>query len=137
MRGWEKILIPALFRALLCLVVLVGVQRASAEQDARFANNLPVPIDDPTAVQAGFERFGERCAFCHGSQGRGAKGPCLTCGRFKYGGKASQLYAAISGGVPGTQMGAFESSLTREEILNIIAFIRVHTEERRRAGDLE
>ena len=130
-------MIPALIRALLCLVLLVGGQRASAEQDPRLANNLPVPIDDPAAVQAGLERFGERCAFCHGSQGRGAKGPCLTCGRFKYGGKASQLYAAISGGVPGTQMGAFESSLTREEILNIIAFIRVHTEERRRAGDLE
>jgi hypothetical protein len=34
-------------------------------------------------------------------------------------------------------MGAFETSLTREEILNIIAFIRVHTEERRQAGEIE
>ena len=128
---------PALVRPLLCLALIVAAQPVFAEQDARLADNLPVPIDDPKAVQAGLERFGERCAFCHGGKGTGAKGPCLTCGRFKYGGKASQLYAAISGGVPGTQMGAFESSLTREEILNIIAFIRVHTEERRRAGDLE
>jgi mono/diheme cytochrome c family protein len=123
--------------ALLCLVLAIAAQPASAQQDPRLANNLPVPIDDPLALEAGRTRFGERCAFCHGGQGRGGKGPCLTCGRFKYGGKASQLYAAISGGVPGTQMGAFESSLTREEILNIIAFIRVHTEERRKAGELD
>jgi mono/diheme cytochrome c family protein len=126
-----------LVRALLCLALAGSGQPAHGQQDPRLANNLPVPIDNPQAVAAGRERFGERCAFCHGGQGRGGKGPCLTCGRFKYGGRASQLYAAISGGVPGTQMGAFESSLTREEILNIIAFIRMHTEERRQAGELD
>jgi mono/diheme cytochrome c family protein len=89
-----------------------------------------VPIDDPQAVEAGRTRFGERCAFCHGGQGRGGKGPCLTCGRFKYGGKASQLYAAISGGVPGTLMGAFETSLTREEIPQ---HHRLHPRAHRRA----
>jgi mono/diheme cytochrome c family protein len=108
-----------------------------AESDPRLANNLPVPVDDPKAVEAGREHFGERCAFCHGGQGRGGKGPCLTCGRFKRGGKSSQIYATIVNGVEGTQMGAFGSTLSREEILDIIAFIRVHTEQRRAAGEIE
>jgi hypothetical protein len=34
-------------------------------------------------------------------------------------------------------MGAFGNSLSREEILNIIAYLRVHTEQRRQAGELE
>jgi mono/diheme cytochrome c family protein len=122
------------FVAAAALVVCV---RTLAQGDARLANNLPVPIGDTNAVEAGRARFAERCAFCHGGQGRGGKGPCLTCGRLKHGGKASQIYANIAGGVQGTQMGGFESTLSREEILNIIAFIRVYTEERRQAGELE
>jgi mono/diheme cytochrome c family protein len=110
---------------------------ARSQDERRLANNLPVPVGDPVAVAAGKERFAERCAFCHGGQGRGGKGPCLTCGRFKYGGRASQLYANIAGGVQGTQMGAFESSLAREEILNIIAYLRVQTDVRREAGELD
>jgi mono/diheme cytochrome c family protein len=110
---------------------------ASAQEDERLANDLPVPMSDSKAVEAGRERYGERCAFCHGGGGKGAKGPCLTCGHFKHGGKASQLLGTISGGVQGTQMGAFASSLSREEILSIIAFLRVRTEERRQAGELD
>jgi mono/diheme cytochrome c family protein len=110
---------------------------ALAQDDDRLANDMPVPVNDPTAVEAGHERFGERCVFCHGGGGKGAKGPCLTCGRFRNGGKASQIYGAIANGIWGTQMGAFGNSLSREEILNIIAYLRVHTEQRRQAGELE
>jgi mono/diheme cytochrome c family protein len=108
-----------------------------AQDEERLANDMPVPVDDPAAVEAGRERYGERCAFCHGGGGKGAKGPCLTCGRFRNGGKASQIYGTIANGIWGTQMGAFGNSLSREEILGIIAFLRVHTETRRRAGELE
>jgi len=110
---------------------------ALAQDDGRLANDMPVPVNDPTAVEAGRERFGERCVFCHGGGGKGAKGPCLTCGRFRNGGKASQIYGTIADGVWGTQMGAFGNSLSREEILNIIAYLRVHTEQRRQAGEIE
>jgi len=125
------------FFALVLALTLLAPTSAASQEDRRLANNLPVPVDNPKAVEAGKERFGERCAFCHGGQARGGKGPCLSCGRFKYGGRASQIYANIAGGVQGTQMGAFESSLSREEILDIIAYIRVQTEERRKAGELE
>lgn len=122
---------------LVAAVVTAWPGSVAAQEENRLANDMPVPVADPKAVEAGRERFGERCAFCHGGGGKGAKGPCLSCGRFRYGGKASQLYGTIANGIWGTQMGAFESSLSREEILSIIAFLRVRTEERRQAGELD
>jgi mono/diheme cytochrome c family protein len=103
----------------------------------REGGELKVPAQDAAAVQAGKERFSERCAFCHGGGGRGAKGPCLTCDRFRHGGSDESLYNSIASGVPQTQMGAFGTSLSREEILNIIAFLRAETQRRKAAGELE
>jgi mono/diheme cytochrome c family protein len=88
-------------------------------------------------VEAGKNRFSERCAFCHGGRGRGAKGPCLTCNRFRHGGSDASLYANIAGGIPGTQMGAFGTTLSQEEILSIIAFLRAETRRREDAGELD
>ena len=102
-----------------------------------YADELKLPMQDAAAVEAGKERFSERCAFCHGGAGRGAKGPCLTCNRFRHGGSDESLYATIAAGIPLTQMGAFGTTLSREEILNIIAFLRAETARRKTAGELE
>jgi mono/diheme cytochrome c family protein len=112
---------------------------ALAQMGDRLANDIELPLDNPAAVDAGRERFAALCALCHGAKGRGGgKGaPCLTCGRFRHGGKASELYAHIFGGVPGTLMGAFANTLSEQEILNVIAFLRVHTAERKASGELE
>lgn len=96
-------------------------------------NDMPVPYEDADAISKGKERFSERCAFCHGGGGRGAKGPCLICGHFKRGGSNSQVYANIAAGVPGTQMGAFGTSLQQEEIVNILAFLRAKQIEKEAA----
>jgi len=115
-----------LFAALLSSLGPVGV--AFADEDAeRLANDMPIPMDNPDAVAKGKERFGERCGYCHGGGGKGAKGPCLVCGHFKRGGKSSNIYANIAGGVPNSQMGAFGTTLSQDEILNIIAFLRATT----------
>ena len=112
---------------------------AVAQTTDRLANDIELPVDDPAAVAAGRERFSNLCALCHGPKGRGGgKGaPCLSCGRFRHGAKASQIYAHISGGIPGTLMGAFNTTLSSAEILNIIAFLRVYTAERKAAGELD
>ena len=127
--------------ALIALGLGVGLSaflaQPAAAQHKMNENDMELPIDDAAVVELGREKYAQRCSFCHGGGGKGGKGPCLTCGRFKYGGRASQIYANIAGGVQGTQMGAFESSLSREEILGIIAYLRVQTEERRKAGELE
>ena len=98
---------------------------------AAFANDVG------PQVEAGKSRFAERCTFCHGGAGKGAKGPCLTCNRFRHGGSDTSLYANIAGGIPGTQMGAFGTTLSQEEILSIIAFLRAETRRRQEAGELE
>jgi mono/diheme cytochrome c family protein len=110
---------------------------AGGRADEPAGAELKVPTQDAAAVQAGKERFAERCAFCHGGAGRGAKGPCLTCDRFRHGGNDASLYTIIASGIPQTQMGAFGTSLSREEILNIIAFLRAETQRRKAAGELD
>jgi mono/diheme cytochrome c family protein len=112
--------------------VFSGATYATDEEaDPALANDMPVPMDDPSAVEKGKERFAERCAFCHGAGAVGAKGPCLVCGHFRYGGKSSQIYAHIAGGIPNTQMGAFGTTMAKEEILEIIAFLRDSTKKRK------
>ena len=49
----------------------------------------------------------------------------------------ASLYATIAGGIPGTQMGAFGTTLSQEEILSIIAFLRAETRRRQEAGELD
>jgi mono/diheme cytochrome c family protein len=96
-------------RILAALVAFGGSALAIADERDRPAkgSDLNSVVRDASAIQAGKERFSERCVFCHGGAGRGAKGPCLTCGRFRHGGSDASLYANIAGGIPGTQMGAF------------------------------
>jgi mono/diheme cytochrome c family protein len=127
------------FASAVVLCLAMTGPAAVAQEPDRLANDMALPMDDPAAVAAGRERFGALCSVCHGAKGRGGgKGaPCLTCGRFRHGGKASELYAHISRGIPGTLMGAFGTTLEDTEILNVIAFIRTHTAERRAAGEIE
>ncbi len=106
---------------------------AQAQDVADFKN----PFEgDPAAIEQGLELFNERCSFCHGTRGRGAKGPCLTCGRFPYrGGTNAQLFATITAGIPDGQMGAFAASMTADDIWKVIAFLRDETTRRQAAGD--
>lgn len=111
---------------------------ANAEDDERaerLADDMPLLLDDADAIKKGRERFGERCGYCHGGGGKGAKGPCLICGHFKRGGKSSSIYTNIAAGVRGTQMGAFGTSLSGEEILNIVTFLRSEQLRRDKSGE--
>lgn len=135
---WSPVMLGRLVISV-AFCVASTVPAAMAQDEDRLANDIALPIGDPAALTAGDERFAALCSVCHGAKGRGGGrgGPCLTCGRFRYGGKASQLYAHISGGIKGTVMGAFGTTLQKEQILNIIAFIRAHTAERRAAGEID
>lgn len=106
-----------------------GAARPARAQDPK--RDMKNPYEgNPIAIERGAERYSERCSFCHGTRGKGAKGPSLVSGRFKFGGRNVDLYVTISAGRPGTQMGAFASSLTGEEIWQIIAFLREEYEKR-------
>lgn len=103
-------------------------------------DDMEVPIDDPKVVELGREKFAQRCSFCHGGGGKGGKGPCLTCGRFHYTGNTNmQIYTTIAAGITnrslGGTMGAFGTTMSGEEILAVVTYLR--SEERRRIASGE
>jgi mono/diheme cytochrome c family protein len=121
---------------LAALAAVVGLTVWPPAAPAQQSNDIPNPVEgDSAAIEKGAARYSERCAFCHGTRGRGAKGPSLVRGKWKFGGRNADLFASISAGRPGTQMGAFASSLSGEEIWQIIAFLR--EESRRQQSQTE
>jgi mono/diheme cytochrome c family protein len=135
-----------LLSAVAALALGVGLNgmsiQTAAAQHKMSPDDMELAIDDPKVVELGREKFAQRCAFCHGGGGKGGKGPCLTCGRFRYTGNTNaEVYALIAGGVSnrslGGTMGAFGTTMSMEEIQAVLTFLR--SEERRRiaAGEIE
>lgn len=125
--------------ALLCALSLAAPPAALAAGDEELCvDDLENEYEgDAEAVAYGARRFGQRCAFCHGGGGLGAKGPSLIQGKFKRGGCNEDIVENIASGIPGTQMGAFGQSLDFDEILKIVAYMRDEEAKLRAAGEIE
>jgi putative heme-binding domain-containing protein len=78
------------------------------------------------AVIEGKQLFSVYCVFCHGTGGRGVKGPNLTDEGWKWGGTDADVFQTISQGRPGTGMGAFltPEKLKEDQVWKVIAYIR-------------
>jgi hypothetical protein len=103
--------------------------------------DLEVPTNDMEVVEKGRGKYAQRCAFCHGGDGHGGKGPCLSCGKFSYiGNTNAEIYATIAGGLPnrslGGTMGAFGTTMTSDEILSVLTFLRWEQMRRIAAGEI-
>ena len=130
---------------LLMLALGVGsslfvVQRAAAQHKAN-TNDLEVPTNDMKVVDEGRAKYAQRCSFCHGGDGHGGKGPCLTCGKFHYTGNTNaEIYATIAVGVSnrslGGTMGAFGTTMSQEEILSVLTFMRWEEKRRIATGEI-
>jgi len=117
---------------------ITGPMAAYAAEVGVCSDDLEIEYqDDPDAIEYGRERFGQRCVFCHGSGGLGAKGPALVKGKFKRGGCNQDIVGNIASGIPGTQMGAFGRSLEFDEILKIVAYLRDEERKYREAGEVK
>ena len=136
-------MIPFLFRvasvgALLCALSLFASPAAIAQGEDLCADDLEDEYaGDAEAIAYGKRRFGQRCAFCHGGGGRGAKGPSLIVGKFKRGACNADIIENIASGIPGTQMGAFGDKLGFDEIMMILAYMRDEETRLRAAGEIE
>lgn len=122
--------LPIVIVAALNWVATAGF--AAAADVAPAAAEVSNPFrDDRAAAAKGEELFGRNCQQCHNSRGKGGKGPQLIQGAWGPGGANSDayMYRIIAGGRPGTQMGGFGTSLSGDEIWQIVAFLR---EEARR-----
>jgi putative heme-binding domain-containing protein len=79
---------------------------------------------NPDAILAGMGGYRQRCADCHGTDGKGVRGPDIThvwtTGRTDPG-----LFKTIRSGVPGTEMPAFSAPRTSDrEIWQMLAYLR-------------
>lgn len=133
-----------LLGGLAALALAVGVNMlfvaSASAQHKMNPDDMELAIDDPKVVELGREKYAQRCSFCHGGGGKGGKGPCLTCGRFRYTGNTNtEVYSLIAGGVSnrslGGTMGAFGTTMSMEEIQAVVTFMR--SEERRRIAEGE
>ena len=117
-----------------------GLAVPAAAQHKSNADDMEVPTNDLKVVETGKAWYARRCSFCHGSDGHGAKGPCLSCGVFKYTGNTnSGIYMTIAIGVPknlGGTMGAFGTTMNQDEILSVITFLRWEEKRRIDAGEI-
>jgi len=127
MSGWKRFVgFLAAGAAVMAFLGAGSLQAAEGEPDRHgMVNDMPIPVDDPAALELGRDRYSARCSYCHRPDGRGGSSSvCLACQKYKWGSKSSDIYATIAGGRPNTKMGSFASSLSQEEILSIIAYIR-------------
>jgi putative heme-binding domain-containing protein len=108
-------------RAVTALAIVCASATAAGSQGVATKN----PLDgNPDAILAGMGGFRLRCADCHGTDGRGVRGPDITqvwsSGRTDEG-----LFKTIRAGVPNTEMPAFPAPRTSDrDIWQMLAYLR-------------
>lgn len=114
-----------------CFVVSVIGIALSLETHAQEKSNKPrakeqkVGSSDSAAfVRQGRQTFNSFCSRCHGIDGKGAKGPNLTSGRFRHAETDEDLVDIMANGVPGTGMPGFGENLEDLFYRPIVAYLR-------------
>ena len=141
---------PAIFRILFTVLVLWGVcymgyylfsgwsseaefaQKKKAKQSELAAARPPeakVPAGAPgnvapkaDIIASAKKEFTEKCAACHGPEGKGDIGPDLTRKEYKYGKSEQAIAVSITDGRAGGMPG-FKSDLSGEKIQGLVKFI--------------
>jgi cytochrome c oxidase cbb3-type subunit 3 len=93
---------------------------------ARFADmDLAAIAADEDAMAAAANIFGNRCAQCHGSDGRGGKGfPNLADGAWQWGGDAGSVITSIAQGRAGVMPPMAESIGGDAGVANMVDYVR-------------
>jgi putative heme-binding domain-containing protein len=104
------------------MVLLLGAAGVRAGAQAGPERN---PLEgNAEAIQAGMAGFRLRCADCHGTDGKGVRGPDIT-GVWSSGRTDQGLFQTIRQGVPNTEMPAFVAPRTSDrEVWQMLAYLR-------------
>ena len=91
------------------------------------AQNAPTknPLEgNPDAILAGMAGYRVRCADCHGTDGRGVRGPDIT-GVWSSGRSDEGLFQTIRRGVPSSEMPAFIAPRTSDrDVWQMLAYLK-------------
>jgi PQQ-dependent dehydrogenase (methanol/ethanol family) len=93
---------PAPLRRAFVSITLAAAAVTAAAQDPHPAAPGPTP-----AASEGARLFAANCTTCHGADAKGARGPSLVRGEWKYGSSVDEIARNIHDGIPGTEMPAF------------------------------
>lgn len=104
------------------------VASATAVQEGVFARFRDMDgaglMADQEAMEIGGRLFGNNCAMCHGSDGRGAKSfPNLADNDWLYGGSYDQVLTSITGGRAGL-MPAQTAILGEDGVREVVAYVQ-------------
>lgn len=105
------------------------VQRIEARQDEFFSRFADMEIAqlarDSDAMSAAANIFGNRCAQCHGSDGRGAPGfPNLTDEAWLWGGDESAVLASVQNGRSGMMPPMGDSLGGEQGVAQMVEYVR-------------
>ena len=84
---------------------------------------LLIPVALSAQVEQGRAVFRSNCAFCHGGDARGGRGPNLVSAPLTHGESDDAIKTVIREGVPGTSMPSF-SDFTPEDVADLVAYLR-------------
>ena len=118
LRSLLPVLVPA---ALLAGAAPAAAQRPLGSIDAQRGVETN-PFTSAEDVAAGQAHFASRCASCHGSDGRGDRGPDLARNVYRHGNSDRALFLNILNGIPGTGMPSIR--LSDKEMWQIVAWVR-------------
>ena len=89
------------------------------------AQDITNPLHgNPEAIEKGYKLFHRYCSICHGTRGKGGKGPNLQDEVWTWGGSDTDVFTTIVAGRPGTLMGAFGARVQPMDIWSMIAYLR-------------
>ena len=84
---------------------------------------LAVYAQSDAGIAQGRAAFRGNCAFCHGLNAQGGRGPNLVSAPLHHGDTDSDLKNSIKNGIPGTPMPAF-SGFGDDELNHLVKFLR-------------
>jgi len=106
-------------------IVLALFAAALASAQEHIPENEKNPLaGKPEAITTGKRLYEQTCQACHGGNAAGSeRGPALSTGVFKHGGKDGELFLNIRNGLKGTQMPPF-AGLKAEQIWSMVTYLR-------------
>ncbi len=104
---------------LICFIISQGGCKSDKQNEKEETQN---PYTASSDIAAGTANYRSRCAYCHGLDGTGGKGPDLTRGEFRHGSSDVDILRTIGVGIPTGEMPG--TYFPEKQGWQVVAFVR-------------